>query len=291
MISKITGKKVKNYLSLVKFSHTVFAMPFAIIGYFLAIYHGFTLNWITLGLVVLCMVFARNAAMAFNRYADREIDFKNPRTTFREIPSGLIKPKSALKFVLLNSIAFIVTTCFINTLTLLLSPVALLIILGYSLTKRFTAYCHFILGLGLSLAPIGAYLAVTGKFHWLPLLFSGIVLFWVSGFDIIYALQDAEFDNSENLKSIPSKSGIKNAITISSVIHLLSGIFTILAGIVGQFGIWYWVGAIVFISLLAFQHLLVKENDLSKLNQAFFTTNGIASLVFSVFTIISILIK
>ena len=277
--------KVNNYLKLVKFSHTVFAMPFAFIGFFLAVHQGFKLEWLTLGLVVLCMVFARNAAMAFNRYADREIDMKNPRTAIREIPQGIIKAGSALKFVLLNSIAFITTTAFINKLTLFLSPVALFVILGYSITKKFTSLCHFILGLGLSLAPIGAYLAITGRFSLIPILFSFIVFLWVSGFDIIYALQDEEFDKTEKLKSIPAFTGTKQAILISTAVHILCGLFVIIAGILGQFGLWYWIGASLFITLLTYQHLLVRPNDLSRLNHAFFTANGIASVIFAIFTV------
>lgn len=285
-----TNTRVNNYLKLVKFSHTIFAMPFAFVGYFLAIHEGYHLNWITLALVVVSMVFARNAAMAFNRYADREIDLKNPRTAIREIPQGIIRPGSALKFVLLNSIAFIIITGFINRLTLFLSPVALAVILGYSITKKFTALCHFILGLGLSLAPIGAYLSVTGEFAILPVLFSFIVLFWVSGFDIIYALQDEQFDKSENLKSIPATRGLKRAIRISSAIHVGSAVFVVLAGSLGHFGLWYWIGSVLFMSLLIYQHLLVKPNDLSRLNQAFFTANGIASIVFASFVIIDFML-
>jgi 4-hydroxybenzoate polyprenyltransferase len=289
MINLSAGKKVNNYLKLVKFSHTVFAMPFAFIGYFLAI-HNKPLSWLTMSLVILCMVFARNAAMAFNRYADREIDGKNPRTAIREIPAGIIKPGSALKFVILNALAFFVTTAFINPLVFWLAPVALIVILGYSLTKKFTFLCHFILGLGLSLAPIGAYLSVTGKFAWLPLIFSGIVLFWSGGFDIIYALQDEHFDKSENLKSIPAFMGIKQAVWLSSVVHVICAILVIVAAIIGGFGLWYWIGATLFIGLLAYQHLLVKPNDLSKLNLAFFTVNGVASLIFAGFTITDLLV-
>jgi 4-hydroxybenzoate polyprenyltransferase len=164
-----------------------------------------------------------------------------------------------------------------------------MVILGYSLTKHYTSLCHFILGLGLSLAPIGAYLAVTGRFNWVPLIFSGVVLFWVSGFDIIYALQDEQFDAENNLKSIPAVTGIKKAIFISSIIHIISGVFVILAGYFGNFGWLYWIGASLFIGLLIFQHLLVKANDLSRLNQAFFLVNGIASVVFAIFTIGDIL--
>ncbi len=192
---------MKNYLSLIKFSHTIFALPFAIIGFFLAINtSSVTINWLILVYVVLCMIFARSAAMAFNRYIDRKIDLANPRTAeVREIPNGTISSKNALIFVIVNCILFIGTTYLINPLCFYLSPVALAVVLGYSLTKRFTALCHLVLGLGLSLAPIGAYLAVTGQFDWLPLFFSFSVLFWVSGFDIIYALQDEEFDKEQKL--------------------------------------------------------------------------------------------
>src|ERR1041385_3967632 len=178
-----------------KFSHTVFALPFAIIGFCLAIYSGKAIfSWEKLFLVIGCMVFARSAAMAFNRYIDREFDAKNQRTAVREIPSGIITPGSALFFVIASSLLFITATFFINPICFYLSPVALLVVLGYSYTKRFTPLCHLILGIGLSLAPIGAYLAATGHFALQPLLFSFAVLFWVSGFDIIYALQDETFD-------------------------------------------------------------------------------------------------
>ncbi len=278
-----------NYLSLVKFSHTIFALPFAIIGYFLAIAYTEAQFDIKLFVfVVLCMIFARSAAMAFNRYIDRTIDEQNTRTAIREIPAGIVKPKSALIFVIVNCVLFVGTTYFINSLCFYLSPVALLVVLGYSLTKRFTALCHLILGLGLSLAPIGAYLAVTGKFDWLPLFFSFAVLFWVSGFDIIYALQDEEFDRSKNLKSIPVVLGKKGALMLSNILHLISAGFIIYAGIYAEFSLWYWIGAAIYTLLLFYQHTLVKPNDLSKVNLAFFTTNGIASVVFSAFVLIDL---
>jgi 4-hydroxybenzoate polyprenyltransferase len=283
---------VNNYLSLVKFSHTIFALPFAIIGYFLAItYTGASFDLRLFGLVILCMVFARSAAMAFNRFIDREIDIANARTAVREIPAGIVKPSSALLFVIANCILFVSTTFFINTLCFYLSPVALLVILGYSLTKRFTALCHLVLGVGLSLAPIGAYLAVTGEFAWLPLFFSFAVLFWVSGFDIIYALQDEEFDRSKNLRSIPVWLGKKGALALSTVLHVCSALFVIYAGYYAHFNIWYWIGVCIFSGLLIYQHLLVKPNDLSRVNLAFFTTNGIASVVFAVFVLLDLYIK
>jgi 4-hydroxybenzoate polyprenyltransferase len=285
-------KTIHNYLSLVKFSHTVFALPFAVIGYFLAIsFTNAVFDFKLFGLIILCMVFARSAAMAFNRYIDKNIDAANERTAIREIPAGVVKPSSALAFVLINCLLFVVTTYFINTICFYLSPVALAVVLGYSFTKRFTALCHLILGVGLSLAPIGAYLAVTGVFNWLPLLFSFSVLFWVSGFDIIYALQDEEFDRSKNLKSIPVFLGKGKALTLSSVLHIISASFVLYAGIYAHFGMWYWMGTIVFIGLLIYQHTLVKPNDLSKVNLAFFTTNGIASVIFSTFVLVDLFVK
>jgi len=290
MIKK-TKEKVKSYLSLVKFSHTIFAMPFAFIGYFLALYQiNSEFDWRLFVFVVLCMVFARNAAMAFNRFIDREIDIKNPRTAIREIPAGMIKAKSALLFVVINSILFIATTYFINTLTFKLSPIALLVVLGYSITKKFTALCHLILGLGLSLAPIGAYLAVTGEFSLIPVLYSFVVLFWVSGFDIIYALQDLDFDKEEELKSFPVFFGKRGALNASTLLHILSAGLTIFAGYLGGFGIIYWIGSAIFIGLLFYQHSVVKPNDLSRINLAFFTTNGIASVIFAIFTITELII-
>jgi len=281
-----------NYISLVKFAHTLFALPFALIGFFIAVHQfpeKFTL-WLFIE-VLLCMVFARNAAMAFNRYADRKIDEKNPRTARREIPAKIIKADSALLFVLLNSFFFILTTYFINNLVFYLSPVALTVILGYSYTKRFTWLAHLVLGLGLSLAPIGAYLAVTGQFSLFPILFSIIVLFWVSGFDVIYALQDEDFDKSLNLKSIPAFMGKKNALITSVFLHLISAAFVVVAGLIGEAGILFWAGALVFVVLLVYQHFLVKPHDLSKVNLAFFTTNSFAGVIFSAAVILDLFIK
>jgi len=241
-------------------------------------------------LVILCMIFARSAAMAFNRWLDAKYDAMNPRTAIREIPAGIIKPGNALAFTIVNCLLFIVTTFFINTLCFYLSPVALFVILFYSYTKRFTALCHLVLGVGLSLAPIGAYIAVTGQFNLLPILFSFTVLFWVSGFDIIYALQDEDFDKKNQLHSIPSAVGKVKALRISEMLHVLSGACVIAAGFYGHFGWLYWTGVVFYFGLLGYQHLLVKPNDLSKVNRAFFTTNGIAAVVFAVFVILDLFI-
>jgi 4-hydroxybenzoate polyprenyltransferase len=285
-------KSLKNYFSLVKFSHTVFAMPFALIGFSLAVSKPeYDLSIKLLLLVILCMIFARNAAMGFNRLADKDFDSLNPRTNKREIPSGIVSPGAATMFVVINALLFIITTGFINRLTLFLSPVALMVIFGYSLTKRFTSLCHFVLGLGLSLAPIGAYISVTGKFNVLPLIYSFIVLTWVSGFDIIYALQDDEFDRSNRLYSLPSSTGRKKALVISIFVHFVTVILLLTAGIYGQSGIIFWFGAGVFTFLLIYQHSIVRHDDLSRVTLAFGKTNGLASLIFAIFVIVDLILR
>lgn len=283
---------MNKYFSLVKFSHTVFALPFAIIGFLLAVYYSsYPFEWHLFAKVILCMIFARSAAMAFNRFADKEFDMQNARTSIREIPSGKINPYHALIFVIINVLLFIATAKLINNLCFYLSPVALLVVLGYSYTKRFTFLCHFVLGIGLSLAPIGAYLAVSEEFAWLPLFYSFAVLLWVSGFDIIYALQDEQFDKIKGLFSIPVLLGTKKSLKLSGFLHAGADIFLIIAGIYASFGIWYWVGYILFTGLLIYQHSLVKYNDLSKVNLAFFTTNGIASVVFALFVCLELVLN
>lgn len=294
-------------------------MPFALIGFFLGLLYnkflkwgvpgwripdGFVFQWNlnrTIGwehekmsngnmvvkflLVLGCMIFARSAAMAFNRYLDRRFDALNPRTAIREIPTGILKANSVLWFTIINCILFVACTYFINTLCFALSPVALMVVLGYSYTKRFTPLCHLVLGVGLSLAPIGAFLAVTGEFSLLPLLFSFAVICWVSGFDIIYALQDEEFDKSHSLYSIPSWLGKSKALRVSELLHVFSALFVIVAGYVGGFNLLYWIGVAVFAGMLIYQHSIVKPTDLRRVNLAFMTANGIASVVFAVFVI------
>ncbi|HUS87094.1 MAG TPA: UbiA-like polyprenyltransferase [Bacteroidales bacterium] len=279
-------RRVGEYLSLVKFSHTIFAMPFALLGFFTAVADGnssFSLKLFLL--VILCMVFARNAAMAFNRFTDKHIDSLNPRTAIREIPKGKISPKSALIFVIVNSILFIIAAGFINKLSLFLSPVALIVVLGYSVTKRFTALSHLVLGLGLSLAPVGAYISVAGSFNLIPILYGMIVLTWVGGFDIIYSLQDITFDISNKLFSIPAKTGVKMAIVISSLLHTFSIAVVTATGIINDSGIFYWSGAVAFSALLVWEHILIKPGDTNRINMAFGTINSLAGVVYSLLTI------
>lgn len=275
---------MKNYLSLIKFSHTIFALPFAMIGFCLAfVTTDAEFLFTDLLLVLGCMVFARSAAMAFNRYIDRSFDKKNIRTALREIPAGIISEKKAIIFVVINCIAFIVCAAFLNKLCLCLSPVALAVILGYSYTKRFTWLCHFILGIGLALAPLGAYIAVTEQFAWPPVYFSLIVFTWVSGFDIIYALQDEAFDKEHTLFSVPAAVGKKKALLISVADHFITALLVLIAGLIIGSGTMYWIGAVIFIAMLVYQHLIVKPDDLSKVTLAFATTNGMASLIFGIF--------
>lgn len=286
---------MKAYLSLVKFSHTLFALPFALLSFFLALeVAGEGWQMWKLVLVLLCMVFARSAAMAFNRYIDRDIDSRNIRTRIREIPSGVISPNRALGFVVLMSVLFMITAFFINRLCFFLSPVALFVILGYSYTKRFTWLCHFILGIGLGLAPVGAYIAVTGRFDTLPVLYGFMVMLWVGGFDILYALQDEVFDKQQNLHSIPARFGKKSAKKIALVAHAICAMLLLYISYVQHFAfeslkVLHWLGAGGFIMLLIRQHWLVAKYDLQKINQAFFQSNGIASVLFGLAIILDLL--
>ena len=277
---------LRNYLSLVKFSHTIFALPFALAGFFIAWRQKMEpFDWFLLLKVLACMVFARSAAMAFNRWLDRDIDARNPRTAIREIPAGVISARSAFVFVVVNCLAFVAMASLINPICGWLSPLALAVVLGYSYTKRFTWLCHFVLGLGLGLAPVGAFLAVSGHFAWIPMLLGLAVLTWVAGFDIIYALQDEGFDRSQGLQSIPAFWGKTRALRLSEGLHLLTA-GLILAAIYllklenSGLGWLHLAGTMVFLLMLFYQHTLVKPTDLSRVNLAFFTTNGVASVVF-----------
>lgn len=281
-------QEIRKYFSFVKISHTVFSMPFALIGFSLGIKEYNDFSTIKLILIVACVFFARNAAMGFNRYADMHFDAKNDRTRSRELPSNKIKPWAAILFIAINSLCFIGSTWFINPLCFYLAPIALIVILGYSLSKRFTYLCHFILGVGLALAPIGAYMAITNQFAVEPVLLSFAVLFWVAGFDIIYALQDEEFDKSQGLHSIPAAFGKSRALLIARISHTLSAVIIFSVGVLFAHHWLYFIASIVFSGALIYQHLLVKPNNLSKINLAFFTLNGFASIVFGTMVICEI---
>jgi 4-hydroxybenzoate polyprenyltransferase len=300
--------KIKNYLSLIKFSHTIFAMPFALLGFVMGVFYlqqrstneilnGITTisnyfkgNAIIFIYIIGCMVFARSAAMAFNRYLDREFDAKNPRTAIREIPKGLISASSALRFSVFNSILFVGVAYMINVTCFMLSPIALLVMLGYSYTKRFTSLCHIVLGIGLSLAPAGAFIAVTQTIDIAVIFLSLSVVGWVAGFDIIYSLQDDAFDISQGLLSIPTALGRKKALLFSRALHTITVGFLFIAGYAFGFDILYTAGAVLFTGLLIYQQSIVNHDDLSRVNIAFMTSNGIASIVFAMFAIADLIL-
>lgn len=277
--------QVKDYFSLVKFAHTAFALPFALIGYTLGILVAGFDPW-TLVAVLACMVFARNAAMGFNRVIDRRFDMRNPRTAGREIPAGKISVRAGKWFVILNSAAFIAVAATFNWLTLALSPVVLVVVLGYSYTKRFTALCHMVLGLGLAIAPSAAYIAVTGTLTITLVCISVLVLTWVSGFDIIYALQDAGFDREERLHSVPAALGVRGALWVSVLLHVVTVVMVVIVGSLLGNGVLYWIGAAVFLGLLVYQHMIVRPADLSRIGAMFGLTNGLASIAYATFVIL-----
>ncbi len=273
---------IKDYFRLVRFSHTVFALPFALVAYVYAV-DNCQLSIINYQLlkIVLCMVFARNAAMGFNRWADRKIDAQNPRTSDREIPAGKISPRAAIWFVVINAMLFVVCTAFINKLTLILSPVALLVLLGYSYTKRFTALSHIVLGMALAIAPVGAYIAVTGTVSFGVVILAVLVLTWVAGFDILYARADREFDRTHGLHSVPARFLPRTALIISVLLHLVTAYAVAMLGFVTHGGVLYWVGAGIFVALLVLQH--------TRLRLAFDWVNGVASVMYAIFVILDIL--
>lgn len=283
--------RVKDYFNLVKFSHTIFALPFALIGFTIALdlpQYSFTFSLLIK--LLLCMVFARNMAMGFNRFADREIDALNPRTADREIPSGKLSPRSVLIFTIINSVAFIGTTILINRLCFSLSFVAIALLLGYSYTKRFTSFSHIVLGLAMSVAPTAAYIAVTGEFALEPIILSGIVLLWGSGFDILYSLADEEFDLKNGLHSVPQKFGKSGAFWISGGLHLLTLPLIIWFYFAADMSWLYIVGGSIFLLMLIYQHSIISPSNLKRLNSAFFTANGTASFLFALFAILDIVL-
>ncbi len=279
-------QRFKIFLEMIKFPHTIFALPFALTSAFIAsngVPSKYHLFWI-----IMAMVGARTGAMSFNRLVDMQIDAKNPRTKDRPLPKGLISKEAVIFYTLISFILLIHSAHKLNQLCFYLSPVAIIILCGYSLTKRFTSLSHIVLGLALSGAPLGAWIAIKGSIDVLPLILSFAVLFWVAGFDILYALQDYEFDKKECLYSIPVMVGIKKSIIISRVFHFIMVSLLLLLYFSGGFGFFYITGLIVIAILLIYEHSLVKENDLSKLDIAFFNMNGYISVIYFTFTVLDI---
>ncbi len=264
---------------LVRFSHTIFALPFAIVGALLAGRVAGAPPWLTWVWIGAAMVLARSAALGFNRLVDRRIDAANPRTENRHLPAGTMTPALVGGFVLACVAGFVAVAFAINPLCGWLSPVALVITLGYSLTKRFTALSHWVLGLGLACAPVGAWLAVTGEFAAPPLLLGLAVLFWVAGFDIIYATQDVDFDRKAGLYSIPARLGVPRALRLSAVLHAGTVAALVGTGLAAGLGWPYYVGVAATAALLVYEHALVRPDDLTRVNAAFFTANALVSLL------------
>ena len=289
---------ITKYARLVKFSHTIFAMPFALMSFVYAVKSSpenlsdSNPYWwaILLVQVVLCMVFARNVAMGFNRWADRDIDAKNPRTASREIPAGVISARAAMWFVVGNAVLFVATAATINWLTAALSPVALLVVMAYSYCKRFTSLAHMVLGLSLSIAPVGAYIAVRGEFAVVPCVLALLVMTWCGSFDIIYALQDREFDQQQGLHSIPSKFSVRTSLNISVALHVVSIAALVWFACLLPQSVWIWIGAALFAGIIVLEHILVTPTRQRNIGIAFGTLNGLASTVLAIFVIIGLLL-
>ena len=271
---------------MIKFSHSVFALPFALASAAMAA--GGRVPWRELPWIVVAMIGARSAAMGFNRLADQAIDARNPRTAGRELPRGVLSRREVWVFVVLSALALIGAAAMLNPLCLLLSPVALLVVLGYSYTKRFTSLSHLVLGLALSIAPVGAWLAVRGRFDAAPVVLALAVLAWVAGFDTIYSCQDVDFDRREGLRSLPALLGIRRALTVARLLHFAAVVLlAALFALVPLHPI-YLVGVAAVAALLVYEHSLVSADDLSRVDAAFFTVNGWISVGYLAFTILAL---
>jgi 4-hydroxybenzoate polyprenyltransferase len=270
---------VERFLGLVRFSHTVFALPFALLAAVLAWRQAPFRSQDLLG-IILCMVFARSSAMAFNRFVDRDIDAANPRTSGRHLPAGLLSTRAVISFIALCSGAFILSTFMFlpNRWPLYLAGPVLGFLLGYSYAKRFTSFCHYWLSAALMLAPIAAWLAITGGMDWPPVVLAGIVFFWVGGFDIIYATQDADFDREKGLFSLPSRLGVQKSLRLAALSHAFAIACLVALWWVAQLGLLFLAGVIAVAILLVYEHLLVRPDDLSRVNVAFFNVNAVISL-------------
>jgi 4-hydroxybenzoate polyprenyltransferase len=281
------------WVNLVKLPHTIFALPFALVGVVLASYRR-PLRVGDLGWVILAFTAARFAAMAFNRIVDREIDGQNPRTASRELPRGTLRVRETWVAVIIAALLFMVAAGQLNRLCLLLSPVALAWILFYSYTKRFTSWSHVVLGISLGIAPVGGYLAVTGGWSrpsWMLIALSVGVAAWVAGFDIFYSLQDVEFDRAQRLKSVPAALGVERAIQVARVLHVTSIVALLAVGVAVDARSWFWVGTALAAALLVYEHSLVAPDDLTRLDAAFFTMNGMISITFFFFVLMDRLMR
>jgi 4-hydroxybenzoate polyprenyltransferase len=286
-------RKLRIILEMIKFEHTIFALPFAFMG---AILGSFVVNgtwpaWSQIFWIIMAMVGARSAAMALNRLIDRNFDAENPRTAMRAIPAGLIREKEVLLFIIVSFIVLFVAAFQLNMLAVKLMPIAVFFLVLYSYTKRFTWACHLILGIALGLAPLGGWVATTGRVDWIGILLFGSVALWTAGFDVIYACQDAEHDREKGLYSIPSFFGIARALKLARLFHFITIAGFIALCLLTQLHIWFAVGILISAGILVYEHRLVSPHDLSKLNTAFFTMNGVLSVVVFSFTLIDLVMR
>lgn len=279
-------KSLRTFLEMVKIEHSIFALPFAMIGMMWAA-HGWP-GWDKFLWIVIAMVSCRTAAMAFNRIADRHIDSENPRTSMRAIPAGLLALRTANLYLAISILLFLGAAAMLNPLALILSPVALLFTLGYSLTKKFTWLCHFVLGFSLGIAPAAAWIGVRGSLNPAIVALTVAVTCWTAGFDIIYSLQDDDFDRDHGLQSIPATFGRSRALLISRLCHVVTIISLVCAGILFDTGVFYLIGVGFAAALLAYEQSLVKSHDLSKVNIAFFTLNGYVSIGVFLFAVLDL---
>jgi 4-hydroxybenzoate polyprenyltransferase len=279
---------IENYLRMIKFSHSVFALPFALTSAVMAA--GGVPSLVKLFWISVAMVSARSGAMGLNRVIDRKMDEANPRTRGREVPSGKIKARDALLFSVISLCVLVFAAYMLNPLCLKLSPLAIAVLVFYSFTKRFTWAAHIVLGLALSLAPLGAWAAVRGTLELEALPLALAVLFWLPGFDIIYALLDIEFDRSHGIFSIPARFGVGKALMLSKMLHILSWGCLVLTGAVLDMGVVYWIGILIAAGLFIYEHSLVKPDDLGRLDTAFFNMNGYISVTVFIFAFMDVMI-
>ncbi|MEW6108251.1 MAG: UbiA-like polyprenyltransferase [Nitrospirota bacterium] len=281
-------QKITIYLRMIKFSHSIFALPFAFTSAIIAASGIPALSqifWITVA-----MVGARSGAMGLNRIIDRRIDAANPRTASREVPRGIIRVSEAVAFIVISFCFMILAAYMLNPLCLKLTPVALAVLFLYSYTKRFTWISHFILGLSISAAPIGAWIAVKGTFDYEIIVLGFAVVFWLAGFDVLYALQDLDFDRKHGLYSIPARFGVRKSLCLSRYFHAVSFFLLIMNGLIFELGFFYWAGMFVIAGLFLYEHSLVKGDDLSRLDMAFFNMNGYISMTVFLFTLMDYMI-
>jgi 4-hydroxybenzoate polyprenyltransferase len=270
------------YSRMIRLSHTIFSMPFALAAGILAVREA-PVTLVDAAAIGVCLVSARSTAMGFNRVIDRDVDAKNPRTRDREIPAGQISVPAAWGFTIGFAALFVAACAWLGTPTLLLSPVALAVVWGYSLTKRFTWLCHAVLGLALALAPTGVWIAITDGYSVVPLTLSAAVGTWVAGFDILYSCQDADFDRGEGLHSVPSAMGIRGALVLSAALHVATVGCLVALPLVVPLGWPYGIGLAAITGVLAWEHWIVRPDDLSRIDKAFFDLNGYVSLLFFAF--------